>query len=644
MSFIQFQPPFPFPPSSYQHSYSYRHSRDWRRAGIVRSSPFRNHGRHGSAFLPPCLGGRFHAAAASMVANVGTPRPSSIYPSTIPSSTAIPYQEPFAAAPPENYMMQGNPTNTGAPPEKPLVPSSTADWEAKKDVIRQLYMDENRILNEVIDIMHRVHRFKATARMYKGQFHKWEWSKYNTRKGRSQNALMPAQSRATKKRAHDTDNTVSSETAAAHLDFDLPTVHSTGSQAVMARVGNAMNTPLLHQNSDFRNVEFSLDAYKALINIWSPGDKPWKSSIPSPPTAPAGTILQQVQQALALFDRGQNAGGIRILDSVNERIASALTITASSSSAACGDNKTGTEITTTTTATTATTASIPIEIIWDCFLAVPQLILTANRPELLSLFMDYLARYANITLSSGHPLTKISCHLAALTRAFSIHRQQKNDHPQTSQEEALSMLKMYVSESWTLWLDLITETRGPKDHVTIHLRRGYAVLMEEDGDSPGRGSSRLLTDFTSSLDESIQIRGEEATTARVLELEELLAKMYMPLFTPKKLAHAEKMLKDVIAKVVTRLGKGGTRADTEMGYNDRFLLFIVKHFLARIADHEGNLEAGRKWRRESLETEKKDLFWRQTSQMVEEGLRADGREEEAEEIKREMEEVMPEEE
>ncbi|KAK4197528.1 hypothetical protein QBC40DRAFT_308971 [Triangularia verruculosa] len=494
--------------------------------------------------------------------------------------------------------------------------------------------------------MHRVHKFKATARMYKGQFHKWEWSKYNTRKGRSKNALMPAQSRAKKNRGHDIETALPSEADTAHLDFDLPNVDSTtyiegrpigvihapsrqtDNQALIARHAKTRYLQLLHQNSEYRNVESSLDAYKALINIWSPGDKPWKFSIPSPPASPSGSILQQVQQALCLFDQGQNAAGAQILGCVNERIASALAMTASSSSLAltslaADDSKTGTHAAT----------AIPIEIVWDCFLAVPQLILTANRPELLRLFMDYLARYASIALSSEHPLTKMSRHLAALTRAFSIHRQQPN--LESSQEEALNMLKMYVSESWTLWLDLITEKRGPKDHVTIHLRRGYAVLMEEDSDFPGRGSSRLLTDFTSSLDESIQIRGEEATTARVLEFEELLAKMYMPLFTPTKLAHAEKMLMDVLTKMKMRLDEEG-KGEMEMGYNDRFLVFIVKHFLARIADHKGEVKAGCKWRKESLKTDKKDALWRQTSKMVEECLRADGREAEADEIRREM--------
>ena len=47
-------------------------------------------------------------------------------------------------------------------PERPVVPSSTADWEAKKDIIHDLYMNQNLILNEVIDIMLATHNFKAT--------------------------------------------------------------------------------------------------------------------------------------------------------------------------------------------------------------------------------------------------------------------------------------------------------------------------------------------------------------------------------------------------------------------------------------------------------------------------------------------------
>jgi hypothetical protein len=45
---------------------------------------------------------------------------------------------------------------------RPMVPTSAADWDAKKEIIRELYMNQNMILNEVIDIMITKHKFKAT--------------------------------------------------------------------------------------------------------------------------------------------------------------------------------------------------------------------------------------------------------------------------------------------------------------------------------------------------------------------------------------------------------------------------------------------------------------------------------------------------
>jgi hypothetical protein len=46
--------------------------------------------------------------------------------------------------------------------ERPLVPTSAADWEDKKDTIEGLYMTQNLILNDVIEIMLSEHKFKAT--------------------------------------------------------------------------------------------------------------------------------------------------------------------------------------------------------------------------------------------------------------------------------------------------------------------------------------------------------------------------------------------------------------------------------------------------------------------------------------------------
>lgn len=54
------------------------------------------------------------------------------------------------------------PNNNNNLPERPLVPTCPADWEAKKDIIYDLYMNKNFILNDVVEIMLSTHRFKAT--------------------------------------------------------------------------------------------------------------------------------------------------------------------------------------------------------------------------------------------------------------------------------------------------------------------------------------------------------------------------------------------------------------------------------------------------------------------------------------------------
>ncbi|KAI1635720.1 hypothetical protein F4809DRAFT_428977 [Biscogniauxia mediterranea] len=54
-------------------------------------------------------------------------------------------------------------------------------WETHKEEIRQLYLDENRPLKEVMAIM-RQRGFRATVRMYKSRFDKWGFSKNNSKK------------------------------------------------------------------------------------------------------------------------------------------------------------------------------------------------------------------------------------------------------------------------------------------------------------------------------------------------------------------------------------------------------------------------------------------------------------------------------
>ena len=45
---------------------------------------------------------------------------------------------------------------------RPMVPTCAGDWESRKRTIGELYMDQNMILNEVIEIMLTKYKFKAT--------------------------------------------------------------------------------------------------------------------------------------------------------------------------------------------------------------------------------------------------------------------------------------------------------------------------------------------------------------------------------------------------------------------------------------------------------------------------------------------------
>ncbi|KUI72224.1 hypothetical protein VM1G_08027 [Cytospora mali] len=62
-------------------------------------------------------------------------------------------------------------------------PPAPLDWETYKDTIKDLYMGQNLNLNQVVERM-RSYDFHATPRMYKAQFARWGWSKYNCKRMR----------------------------------------------------------------------------------------------------------------------------------------------------------------------------------------------------------------------------------------------------------------------------------------------------------------------------------------------------------------------------------------------------------------------------------------------------------------------------
>ncbi|KAK1507461.1 hypothetical protein CTAM01_02573 [Colletotrichum tamarilloi] len=61
-------------------------------------------------------------------------------------------------------------------------PSRESDWEDRKEILYDLYMLKNLSLGKVVEEMSNVHSFRASERMYKRRFMKWEWFKYLTKR------------------------------------------------------------------------------------------------------------------------------------------------------------------------------------------------------------------------------------------------------------------------------------------------------------------------------------------------------------------------------------------------------------------------------------------------------------------------------
>ncbi|KAK4102303.1 hypothetical protein N658DRAFT_423852, partial [Parathielavia hyrcaniae] len=262
---------------------------------------------------------------------------------------------------------QGTASGTQPVPERPLVPSSQADWEARKQMIRELYMNQNMILNEVIEIMLTKHKFKATARMYKGQFAKWKWTKYN--KTSSSGSLKSAKSRVAKKKSARSRE---------------PAPLGAARRQELALLSHRAHLP--YSSDDECQIEITLSAYAALITHWSERETPWKTD-DSPLSGQSqsaelfgprdSSILQHVRSAQDHFLAGRPQQGGDMLRRAFLGIEAAL-----DRGAAAG--------------------SLDVEALWDCCLGVPQLALTMGWTDILSIFCRYLHNFTRIKLPH-HP-------------------------------------------------------------------------------------------------------------------------------------------------------------------------------------------------------------------------------------------------
>lgn len=445
-----------------------------------------------------------------------------------------------------------------------LIPNSSADWEAKKSIIKEYYMEQNLILNDVIAIMQEQHRFKATARMYKGQFAKWKWTKYN--KSGKPGTTKPPCSR-TARRKGVVARSESRDAERAPRDCHPPKQYLTTQEYLPCQEYHSSTSPsllpLLYQNDEAFQLEVALSAYSAYISAWCQRKTPWRTEpYPGGAAARKVSILQQFNVAFNHFNYGRSEKGGNALRQAFRKVEDAVA------------------------------NELDVEAIWDCCLAVPQLALTRGWADILVMFTEYLYEIASVK-KPGHPITQIAMNIYRLAR-----------------QSDKCALQSYIAHGWGLWVNLVTQLRGSQDYVTIHLKRGYVILMNPEMSIV----ATLLEDFEGSVRSSLATEGEVNTTNRILELEQLLVRMYIPLFSAESTIRARVMLSGVVQRLRDKHGNKNVPQPC-WDYVDRYEFFSAHHFLASIEDHMGEHEKAADYRRRSLESPK-DRFWYQTAQRL----------------------------
>ena len=404
--------------------------------------------------------------------------------------------------------------------------------------------------------------------MYKGQFAKWCWTKYN----KSGNGSKTAKSRTTGRKR------------------GTPLIRPGGYVSKRGSRQHAASTQLLSiqdsalrfllLNEDVLEVEATLRAYGAYISAWSEHETPWRAEV-SRERWKRGSVLQKVRRALDHFSCSQVGEGGEVLRQAFLQMEDAIS------------------------------EHDDVEAIWDCCLAVPQLVLSSGLTDILLIFTRYLHNLTSIKLP-GHPIAAVA------RRVFRF-----------AQKGESTQLQHYIERGWRLWVDLVGRQRGNQDPITIHLKRGYVMLQAPDPEI----IRTLMSDFGGSVERMLRSRGPVQTTSTILEIEALLGRMFVPLFTDVSTRRAEALLQGVLG----RLTSDPVNSDLPIhrwSYFDRYLFFSVHHCLAAIADRSGDRARAAYHRRKGLESPK-DMFWMQTAMTLESHLRDQGMMDEADDIERE---------
>ncbi|KAJ4386978.1 hypothetical protein N0V85_007860, partial [Neurospora sp. IMI 360204] len=351
--------------------------------------------------------------------------------------------------------------------------------------------------------------------MYKGQFAKWRWAKYN--KSGNTNATKPTKSRSVRRKGV-TSSGSGSHSSNGHVSKPGCQSNFISQPAQMIR--------LYFQSEPTYLVESTLLAYASYIARWADPERetPWKMNGPRPrlhiasdeinandhATMSSNSILQNIALAIRHLrcnnPQGATKGGV-LLRHAFLQIEEAIT------SADEGD----------------------IQAIWDCCLAVPQLLILHNASSPIHPSTNKLPQPQQPHHQPPHDIlpiyTRFLHHLTTLKYAQAgctshpLHQISSSLHHLVTTSD-FSSLHLFITRAWKLWINTCRQLRGETDHVTIHLKRGYVILMDPEHAIV----KNLVNDFGGLVRREVERWGEGKTTERILELEGLLGRMYLPLF------------------------------------------------------------------------------------------------------------------
>ncbi|KAK3321926.1 hypothetical protein B0H66DRAFT_601406 [Apodospora peruviana] len=235
----------------------------------------------------------------------------------------------------------------------PLIPRKAEDWDPWKSILYELYITQNRILRDIINIMDTTYNLKATPKMYKNQFARWGFFKY-----------------AVKRRPR-----IKSDARAVAEDQDA--------DIVIDDLDDSFDTaivPMIHQNRSSRAMQSGMTAVQHFVHGYVELDA--ANAKEEAVLSLHEPFYRYFKTAMDLFDLKDHVQGGRVLRLAFLQIEPKISAPTMKSFADL------------------------------CFL-VPHLLLESDRKDILSAYLTYLTRLVSVKFGN-HPLAEIISSFADL--------------------------------------------------------------------------------------------------------------------------------------------------------------------------------------------------------------------------------------